>query len=145
MTAPATNLHYPVKLELRIDWSDIDSFGHVNNISIFRYIQSSRVEYLTKCGFTVLHIETGTGPILASCKCDFRRPLFFPGQIIVHSRVNFIKTTSFGIIHRIVDEQNQLSAEAQDIIVVYDFDRNKKVMIPQGIREQIEQLESRTF
>jgi len=140
-----TDIHFPVKLKLRIDWSELDFFGHVNNVSIFKYIQSSRVKYLDKISLTKLHRETQIGPILASCKCDFKRPLFFPGQIIIQSRVNFIKNTSFGICYQIIDDNSQISAEAQDIIVVFDFNRNKKVQISQKIRRQIEKLESKTF
>jgi hypothetical protein len=29
---------FSLKLELRIDWSEIDLFGHVNNLSIQKYI-----------------------------------------------------------------------------------------------------------
>ena len=37
---------YATKLDLRIDWSEIDSFGHINNIAIMKYIQAARVNYL---------------------------------------------------------------------------------------------------
>jgi len=140
-----TNFDFPVKLELRIDWSELDTFGHVNNISIFKYIQSSRVEYLERIGLTKMHQQFKIGPILASCKCEFKRPLFYPGKITIQSRVEFIKNTSFCICHQIIDDKNQLSAEAQDIIVLFDFNKNKKVQLPQEIRGLIEQLENKTF
>ena len=139
------SIYFPVKLKLQIDWSDLDYFGHVNNVSIFKDIQSSRVKYLDKIGLTKLHQETKTQPILASFKCDFKWPFLFPGQIIIQSRSNFIKNTSFGISYQITDDKNQISAEAEDIIVVYDFDKNKKRHIPQSIHIQIEKLESKTI
>jgi acyl-CoA thioesterase FadM len=40
----------PLKLELRIDWSDIDLFGHINNLAILRYVQAARVNYLEIIG-----------------------------------------------------------------------------------------------
>jgi hypothetical protein len=43
-----------VKLELRIDWSEIDLFGHVNNLAILKYIQAARVNYLEKIGLMQL-------------------------------------------------------------------------------------------
>lgn len=42
---------YKTEINLRIDWSDIDLLGHVNNVSYFRYIQASRVNYLELTGF----------------------------------------------------------------------------------------------
>ena len=62
---------FPVKLELRIDWSELDYFGHVNNVSFFKYIQAARVNYWDQIGLTKSHLETHIGPMLASCKCDF--------------------------------------------------------------------------
>jgi acyl-CoA thioester hydrolase len=137
--------NFPVKLNLRIDWSELDYFGHVNNVSYFKYIQAARVEYLEKIGLTKMHQETKIGPILASCKCEFKKPLFYPGEFTIQSRVDFIKNTSFCICHQIIDNKNQLSAEAQDIIVLFDFNKNKKVQLPQKIRSLIEELENRVF
>ena len=138
-----SNFH--VKLTLRIDWSELDTFGHVNNISIFKYIQSARVEYLEQIGLNVMHQEHKIGPILASCKCEFRKPLFYPGQITIQSRVDFIKNTSFCICHQIMDEKDNITAEAQDIIVLFDFNKNKKTQLPQELRRVIENLENRIF
>ena len=28
---------YSTQMRLRIDWSEVDSFGHVNNLAILRY------------------------------------------------------------------------------------------------------------
>src|SRR6476620_8340730 len=80
---------FPVKLPLRIDWSELDYFGHVNNVSFFKYIQSARVNYWDTIGLSQSHLETNIGPILASCKCDFKQPLHFPGQVTIFSRVDF--------------------------------------------------------
>ena len=33
-------------MKLRIDWSEVDSFGHVNNLAILRYAQTARIHYM---------------------------------------------------------------------------------------------------
>ena len=136
---------FPVELNLRIDWSDLDYFGHVNNISFFKYIQASRVNYWDRIGLTKSHRDTNVGPVLASCKCDFKQPLFFPGQITIFSRVDFIKNTSFSICHRIINEKGQIVAEAQDIIVMFDFNKNEKISFPKDLKKSIENIENKTF
>ncbi len=140
-----TEAVFPIKLPLRIDWSELDYFGHVNNVSFFKYIQASRVNYWDSIGLTASHRETHIGPMLASCKCDFRRPLFYPGQVTLLARVDFIKNTSFGICHRLIDDKGEIVAEAQDIMVMFDFNKNEKVPFPKDLKEKIEQLEGRTF
>ncbi|MFZ1666135.1 MAG: acyl-CoA thioesterase [Flavobacteriales bacterium] len=136
---------FKTKLELRVDWSELDYFKHVNNVSFFKYIQSSRVNYWDKIGLTKLHKETNIGPMLASCKCDFKRPLFYPGNVTILCKVDFIKNTSFSIYHRLFDEKQQIVAEAVDIMVMFDFSRNEKVTFPKELKEKIEKLEGRSF
>lgn len=136
---------FPVQLNLRIDWSELDYFGHVNNVSFFKYVQASRVYYWDQIGLTQLHRDTNIGPMLASCKCDFKQPLFYPGTISILSRVEFIKNTSFGIHHKLQNSNNETVAEAHDIMVMFDFNTNEKVSFPQTLKEKIEALEKRTI
>jgi len=143
-TNPAWD-EFPVCLKLRIDWSELDYFGHVNNVSFFKYIQSSRVYYWDQIGLTVYHKETGLGPMLASCQCTFKAPLYYPGEIRIFSRLAFIRNTSFSIEHIIVDAEGNTAAEAQDIMVMYDFHKNQKTPFPDFLRKSIEKLEGRTF
>jgi acyl-CoA thioester hydrolase len=134
---------FSLKLELRIDWSELDAFGHVNNLAIMKYVQAARSIYLDKIGLMQSQAALKLGPILASINCQFRQPLFYPGQVIVYSKVDLIKNTSFRILHAVYNERNELAAEAQDIIVYFDFNKNTKLPIPQELRDKIVQLEGK--
>lgn len=135
----------PSQLKLRLDWSEMDLFGHINNVSYFKYIQASRVNYWEAIGLTQLHSNMSIGPILASTSCDFKKPLEYPGEILIEASIEFMKNSSFGIIHRIFDQQNELAAVAKDIIVTYDFQNNTSVPIPKEIRDAVERLEGKQF
>jgi len=137
--------HYPVHLSLRIDWSELDLFGHVNNVAYFKYIQASRINYWETIGLTRLYEEQQIGPMLAASSCKFLKPLFYPGEITVQARVDFIKTSSFGIHHRILDGWGETAAEAEDVIVLFDFAKNEKMAVPEEMRVLIGQLEGRGF
>ncbi len=128
---------HSTKLELRIDWSEIDLFGHVNNLAIMKYVQAARVRCLESIGLMQSQMEQKTGPILASISCRFRKPLFYPGRVSVYSKVDEIKNTSFRIQYEIYDEQNEIAAEAQDIIVLYDFVKGTKLAIPDDLRKKL--------
>jgi acyl-CoA thioester hydrolase len=133
---------FPLKIELRIDWSDIDLFGHVNNIAILRYVQAARVNYLEAVGLMQSQAETGIGPILASTSCQFRKPMFYPGHVTVYSTVDAIYNSSFKVRHAIYDKNDVVTADAHDIIVLFDFRHQKKLTIPDDLRERIEQLQN---
>lgn len=132
-------------LTLRIDWSELDYFGHVNNVSFFKYIQSARVHYWDQIGLTESHRRTNIGPMLASCKCTFRSPLYYPGEVCIHTHARFIGNTSFGFEHRLMDGAGVVAAEAEDVMVMYDFNQGKKVPFPADMRTLIEQLEQKSF
>ena len=139
------NEFYPVELKLRIDWSEMDVFGHVNNIMFMKYTQASRVNYWENIGLDGSFAGKGIGPILVSTACQFKKPLFYPGNVLVKAKVEFIKNTSFGILHKLYNDKNELCAEAQDVVVTYDFSKNEKVVFPDWLREKIESLEKRKF
>lgn len=135
---------YPVRLPIRIDWSEMDLFGHVNNVSYFKYIQAARVNYWETVGISSLK-EGGKGPMLLSTSCRFKQPLYYPGNIIIVSSVTFIKNTSFGISHLILNENDEIAAEAEDVIVMYDFNVNEKIQVPADLRSKIEALERKQY
>jgi len=134
---------FPAKLNLRIDWSELDLFGHVNNVMFFKYIQASRVNYWETVGIYEQYRHSNIGPILASTNCNFLKPLFYPGNIIIEARIEFIKNTSFGIHHQIKNHLNEIAAEAHDVIVVYDFNKNEKVIFPPELRMKVQEFEGR--
>ena len=137
--------NFPVKLALRIDWSEMDLFGHVNNVAYFKYIQAARVNYWEISGLAAVFGTTKTGPILLSTSCQFIKPLFYPGNITMESRIEFIKNTSFGIHHRILNGDGEVCAEARDVIVTFDFNKNEKVPVPESFRNAVEEIEGRKF
>lgn len=132
----------PLNIELRIDWSEIDLFGHVNNIAILRYVQTARVNCLEAIGLMQSQAKDKIGPILASTSCQFRKPLFYPGKVTIHSSVDQIKNSSFRVRHSVCNSNREIVAEAQDIIVLFDFHKQNKLTIPNELRKRIRKLQN---
>lgn len=134
-----------LQLEIRIDWSELDLFGHVNNVAFFKYIQAARVNYWEISGLDQFFKDSNQGPILASCHCNFKLPLFYPGMVKVETHCVYIKNTSFSFQHIIFNDKGEVVAEATDIIVMYDFNKNEKMAFPIDIKTKFEALEDKTF
>lgn len=135
---------HSLKLTLRIDWSEMDLFAHVNNLAFMKYVQAARVNYWEHIGLTQMHAQKKQGPMLASTSCTFLKPLFYPGQVAIQTKLAFVKTTSFGLHHQLLNEKNEIVAEAADVVVMYDFTRESKMEIPGEIRKAIEGIEGGT-
>lgn len=133
-------LEPPITMRIRIDWSELDAFGHVNNLAILRYTQTARINLMELLGMMALKSEHGIGPVLASTSCQFRRQLFFPGHVSVQTRIDQVKTTSIHLRHVVLNDQAECVAEMHDVLVMFDFRKNHKHAIPAPLREQLERL-----
>lgn len=138
-------MEYSTELVLRIDWADLDLFGHVNNVAFFKYVQASRVHYCEKIGLTSLNESGKNSFMVASSQCQFKKPLLFPGQVKVQMCVDWIKNTSLQLNYRLMNDTGDVVAEASDIIVVYDHHHKLKVTVDQQLRALIAEIEKKEF
>lgn len=136
---------YPVSIELRIDFSELDLLGHVNNVYFFKYLQASRINYWEIIGINPGFSTEEIVPVLASTSCQFKKQLLYPGNVLVKTGIVFIKNTSFGIHHQLFDQYGDLVAEAEDIIVMIDIKTNEKVPVTAEMRGLVEKLEGRKY
>jgi acyl-CoA thioester hydrolase len=133
------------ELNIRIDWSELDLYGHVNNVMIFKYVQAARINYCEKIGMDTLNQKEKPGFIVAASNVLYKKKVLYPGQLKIESHVNWIKNTSFQIDHVIYNEHKEVLVEAYDVIVVYDYDKDGKSPVTPDLRKSIEQLEGRLF
>lgn len=137
---------FPVVIELPVLWGEMDAFQHVNNVMYFRYFESARIAYLDRIQYMEIMRTTGLGPILASARCEFKRPLTYPDRIFVGIKVSEMGVDRFVMQFRIVSQKLQkIAAEGDGVIVSYDYTKRQKAPLPQEIRQRIESLEGRSF
>lgn len=125
------------QLELRLDWSEMDLFGHINNVSYFKYLQASRVNLWENTGMNAYFMDHNLGPALAKTECRFLKPLFYPGTIRIECFVKQIRTTSFALHHFIYNDKGELCAEGEDVIVFFDYKSHKKVPLTDELKTQL--------
>lgn len=125
-------------MQIRIDWSELDLFGHVNNVAFFKYMQAARIELCDACGLSST-ISSGISFIVASSKCDFKKTLHYPGEVLIHSKIIQINTTSFVLEHSLLNTADEIVATGTDTLVVFDYDTRKKVIIDERLKERLNQ------
>jgi acyl-CoA thioester hydrolase len=128
---------YNLELELRIDWSDLDMYKHVNNISFMRYMQSGRVNFWEASGIYEMYENSNRGTMLVATHCDFKKSLYYPGKAIVKTKLDFIKNSSFGLKHLILNTANEVCAVGKDVVVCYDFEKDETFRIPEDLRKRL--------
>ncbi len=133
---------YPVVIELPIACGDMDAFQHVNNVVYFKHFESARISYFEKIDFLEVMNKTGIGPILASTQCRYKIPLTYPDHITVGAKVASIEKDRFVMKYAVISHKHKkIAASGEGVIVTFDYQNNKKALVPDGIRKRIIDLE----
>ena len=124
-------------INLRIDWSELDAFGHINNVMIMKYVQAARLHYIETIGLMHLHRTQNIGFMVAETNCQFKKELNFPGNISIVTKNIFVKNSSFSLEHTLINDNKELVVMAKDVLVVFDFTKKAKCLIPAEIKEKM--------
>jgi acyl-CoA thioester hydrolase len=134
---------FKVVIDQPVDWGDMDSFGHVNNVVYFRYFENARVEYFRRIGWWEYLAENGIGPIVGATQARFRRPVKYPDTLRAGAKVVSFAADRFTIRHVLVSRTTgELVTEGDAVVVTIDYRNNVKVPVPDELRRRIEELEA---
>ena len=130
---------YKVITHQKVAWGDMDAFGHVNNVVYYRYIETARIEYLNQLEILTLDIST----VVASNSCKYLKPVFYPDYLRIGTKVVELRNSAFRMEYTVWSEQqNEIVAIAEAVIVCVDKNTMQKVLIPEHIREKIIEIDS---
>ena len=131
--------------KITVDWADVDAMRHVNNLALLRYIQSARVNICHAAGVMPEYVSPKIGPIVAQIDVRFIKPLFFPGEVTIESRVTGCREHSFTLSHRVMNADGDVVAEENEVMVYYDYEAGRKLPLPDAfVNEFCATLCSRT-
>ena len=148
MTIPTPNpiRDFPVVITLPLQWGDQDAFGHVNNTVPIRWFESARVAYLEQSVMGQMMQTGGTGPILASVTCNYRRQLHYPDRVSIGTRIAKLGRSSMIMEHVVHSEKlDAIAADGTSTIVVFDYAANRPTRIPDEMRKAFELLEGKSL
>jgi acyl-CoA thioester hydrolase len=119
-----------------VRFSDVDVYGHVNNVKYFEFYQEARLAFLMSLGRA--EGEQGFSLVVARLDVDYRRPILFrPEPFAVETWVTRVGTSSFGIASEIRDGDTVLSM-AQAAMVTFDLETQRSRPLTAGERVRLE-------
>ena len=125
-----------------VQWGEMDALNHVNNVNYFRYFETARIEYFDKSGIWEAFKEHGIVVVLGKIECNFLRPLVFPEEIEVMSRVKMIGNSSLIVEQAVFSEKKGLCACGDAVVVCTDPSTGRKTNMPHVLKEMISMLEN---
>ncbi|MFI5626487.1 acyl-CoA thioesterase [Nocardioides sp. NPDC051685] len=127
--------HFP----LYVRFSDVDAYGHVNNVKYFEYFQESRVALMQRLR-SHRGIDTWPSVVVAQTDVSYHAPILARSEPYdVWSHVSRLGTKSMTIESEIADGDLRL-ARGQVTLVFYDLESGTSVEPTPEVRAAIESV-----
>jgi len=123
--------HYPV----HVRFSDVDVYGHVNNVKYFEYFQEARILLQARLWRDLADWDPSV--VVAQLDADYKIPILFrPETYDLWSSVSRVGERSMTIESEICDGDTVLS-RARSVIVFFDPASGRSTAPPTAYRERL--------
>ncbi|MFC0679067.1 acyl-CoA thioesterase [Lysobacter korlensis] len=132
--APTVVAEPLIRVPLTVRWRDLDAFNHVNNSKYLSYLEEARLRWMiTMPG---MGLEDHIAPVVAASNLNYRRPIGWPGEIMVELFVERLGNTSVTLGHRIVDagDSGALYCDGNVVMVWIDREDGRAAPLPDFVR-----------
>jgi acyl-CoA thioester hydrolase len=118
-----------------VRFSDVDVYGHVNNVKYFEYYQEARLAFLSTLG---RHETRGRfSVVVARIQVDYRRPLLFrPEPYVVETWIEDVGRSSYTLGSEIKDDDSVVSS-ARAVLVGFDRRRQASRELTDDERDRL--------
>ena len=126
-------------------WADMDSLGHVNNVTYVDYLQEARVDMLSVHAPATGGEELAEGVVVVRHEVEFVAPLVFrPEPVRIESWVTRIRAASFTMRYEILDELpdggRRVYTRAATVLTPFVFARERPRRISADERAVLERF-----
>ncbi|MFI9582021.1 acyl-CoA thioesterase [Streptomyces sp. NPDC052236] len=105
-------------------WSDMDAFGHVNNVVFLTYLEEARIDFMFRLAPGNGSPSFAGGSVVARHEIDYKLPLVHRHEpVIIESWVTKINAASLTIAYEVKDTEGaaRVYVRASTVVVPYDL------------------------
>ncbi|WP_330330463.1 acyl-CoA thioesterase [Streptomyces sp. NBC_00536] len=108
-------------------WSDMDSFGHVNNVVFLRYLEEARIDFMFRLAPGEGSESFTGGSVVARHEIDYKLPLVHRHEpVLIESWVTRIGAASLTIGYEVKDvaegdQPEKVYVRASTVVVPYNL------------------------
>ncbi len=126
-------------------WSDMDAYGHVNNVQFLRLLEDARVVAFAAAGSDEGGSVVETGLLVARSQIEYVEPLVYrTAPVAIDLWLTDLATASFDLGYEVLDEQGpdgerpRVYARAETTLVLFDRANERPRRMTPSERERLE-------
>ncbi|MCS6808062.1 MAG: thioesterase family protein [Bacteroidota bacterium] len=131
---------------LDVRWSELDPYGHVNNVAYCSYFEVARTRYILDAIDCDALLGNSMWHVMVHCSMNFYREVSFPAMLDIGLRVQSVRAHSYtmqcGIFHRDADT---LVADGEGKLVTVNPSTKRPMAVPDNFRRACERIEQRSL
>lgn len=133
------------RIKERVKFHEVDLLGVCNNAVYFNYFEDGRLRYtqdLKKKYQLKEFLESDSFFIMVHNNCDYFESAHLDDELIIYTRVSFVKNTSFGFEHVVenISSKNIIAAGGGVVVHINKSD-NKPVSLPKEFYDAVKDYE----
>ena len=126
-------------------WSDMDAYGHVNNVQFLRLLEDARVVAFAAAGTDEGGSVVDTGLLVARQQIEYVQPLVYrTAPVAIDLWLTDLATASFDLGYEVLDEAGadggrpHVYARAETTLVLFDRVNERPRRMTPSERERLE-------
>ncbi len=130
------------KIELRVEDSEIDELGHVNNARFLEYFERARMDWYNRCDPTLNDVGgKHLGTVVVNIDVNYRQECFSGARLVIETRPGTRGRKSYVLHQAIFNEDGTRACDAKVTSVVMDMRTRKTTPLPPSLAEQLSERE----
>jgi acyl-CoA thioester hydrolase len=106
-------------------WSDMDAYGHVNNVVFLQYFEMARVELFFERASLEERTGLRRGTVVAEHEVQYKLPVVYsPHPLDVQIWVSAVRSAAFTCHYDLLDH-GRLAVTGRTLLVPFDFSINR--------------------
>ncbi|WP_016908718.1 acyl-CoA thioesterase [Streptomyces xiaopingdaonensis] len=114
--------------ECPVRWSDMDAFGHVNNVVFLRYLEEARIDFMFRLARREEPSSFTGGSVVARHEIDYVRPLVHRHEpVTVQTWVTKLGAASIDLAYEVGEDDPAVRpyVRASSVVVPYDLENER--------------------
>src|SRR5699024_5640498 len=129
---------FSFSIDIDIRFSEVDMFGHMNNVASFAYFEEARIKLMQHVGIYT-EFNGNEVPVVGDLQCDYHKQVYFGETLTLYVKIASIGNSSMDIHYMGVKPDGQVALTGRGVVINMDKKSGRSAPISDEYRQKIEQ------